>query len=94
MKTNLTKLMKKQLQEFEEKFRVSSHPTVKGKFFLYDAQEIIDFLSTCQRQIIEAIKEEVEGMKNHNEMLEMAGKKYTEGFEKALSDLQSKLKIE
>ena len=46
------------------------------------------------QKILEAILEEIEGMNNHNEMAEMEGIKYTEGFEKALSDLRDKIKSE
>jgi hypothetical protein len=39
------------------------------------------------------IVEMIETMKNHNEMIEMDGKKYTEGFEKALEDILKKLEV-
>src|SRR3990167_6718538 len=47
-----------------------------------------NLLASSRSQVVELIKR----MKNHNEMLEMEGKKYTEGFEKALSDLLDKLR--
>ena len=56
-------------------------------------QALADLLPSIRTDFI--LKEEVRGvievMKNHNEMIEMSGTKYTEGFEKALTDLTTTL---
>lgn|SRR3990167_7220804 len=53
---------------------------------------IANLAHSREQKLIEKVIEILERMKNHNEMLEMDGKKYTEGFEKALAQAIIKIK--
>ena len=63
----------------------------RAKVMLAQNEEINLFFRTSIESALQSqraeLVERVGKMKNHNEMLEMAGRDYTRGFEKALSDL-------
>ena len=54
----------------------------------------IDRINSSQLSLLESVVKMCDEMKNHDEMVEMAGVKYTIGFEKALDDFKILLQEE
>ncbi len=95
--TPLQKIIEQQLQDFENKFGYYKEIFKANKeadALLNIYEPLKSFLFTCQRQIIEGVREEIEknyifaGNEKANE------DNYCGGYNQALNDLQSKLKIE
>lgn len=87
----LKQILQKEIEAFEKKFADTIIDVVWfGDNPLLD--EIKSFLRQSLNRLLEAqgkeLMERVEGIKNHTEMTEMDGTKYTEGFEKAVFRVQ------
>jgi len=94
---NLQTIIEENEKEFDEKFARKNIVTGKyeDKWLVREtvtSGELKSFLLSSQTNLIKEVIENIGNMKNHNEMLEMAGIKYTEGFEEALQKVIDYLK--
>lgn len=80
-------------KDFESLWEVTTDNNGEKEPFEFERlKDFVKSLLVQAKQDTLAEVEEITGkMKNHNEMLEMDGVKYTEGFEKALDDLLTEL---